>query len=201
MDLVLNKLEKQNFFDFIRTFSIPIGIMILVAMMVIPLSPWLLDILFTSNLLVALLVLMVALQAFKPLDFSSFPTVLLFATVLRLGLNVASTRVILQNGHNGTDSAGRIIEAFGEFVMSGRANLHTSAIDANLIATLPLKANLPWFAALAGGLPLAAGTYIATKLFDSEIDRFSSAVYIVEGSLADPQLRLDKVFDNETPAQ
>ena len=93
--------------------------MILIAMMVIPLSPSLLDILFTSNLLISLLVLMVALQTFRPLDFSSFPTVLLFATVLRLGLNVASTRVILKNGHNGTDSAGRIIEAFGEFVMSG----------------------------------------------------------------------------------
>ena len=119
MDIVLNKLEKQNFIDLVRTFSIPLGIIVLVAMMVIPLAPWLLDILFTSNLLVALLVLMVALQAFKPLDFSSFPTVLLFATVLRLGLNVASTRVILQNGHGGTDSAGRIIEAFGEFVMSG----------------------------------------------------------------------------------
>ena len=57
--------------------------------------------------------------SFRPLDFSSFPTVLLFATVLRLGLNVASTRVILKNGHSGTDSAGSIIEAFGEFVMSG----------------------------------------------------------------------------------
>ena len=62
---------------------------------------------------------MVALQTFRPLDFSSFPTVLLFATVLRLGLNVASTRVILANGHTGTDSAGSIIEAFGAFVMSG----------------------------------------------------------------------------------
>ena len=66
--------------------------MILIAMMVIPLSPLLLDVLFTSNLLVSLLVLMVALQTFRPLDFSSFPTVLLFATVLRLGLNVASTK-------------------------------------------------------------------------------------------------------------
>ncbi len=119
MDLVLKGFQKQNISQFLRTFSIPIGIMILIAMMVIPLSPILLDILFTSNLLVSLLVLMVALQTFRPLDFSSFPTVLLFATVLRLGLNVASTRVILKNGHNGTDSAGRIIEAFGEFVMSG----------------------------------------------------------------------------------
>ncbi len=119
MDLVLKTFQKQNIFDFVKTFSIPVGIMVLLAMMVIPLSPWMLDILFTSNLLVSLLVLMVALQTFRPLDFSSFPTVLLFATVMRLGLNVASTRVILKEGHNGTDSAGKIIEAFGEFVMSG----------------------------------------------------------------------------------
>ncbi len=119
MDLVLKTFQKHNFFDFFRTFSIPIGIMILIAMMVIPLTPWILDILFTSNILVSLLVLMVALQTFRPLDFSSFPTVLLFATVLRLGLNVASTRVILKEGHNGTDAAGKIIEAFGDFVMSG----------------------------------------------------------------------------------
>ncbi len=119
MDLVLKTFQKDNLLDFIRTFSIPVGIMILIAMMVIPLQPWMLDILFTSNLLVSLLVLMVALQTFRPLDFSSFPTVLLFATVLRLGLNVASTRVILKSGHNGTDSAGAIIEAFGDFVMAG----------------------------------------------------------------------------------
>ena len=60
---------------------------------------------------------MVALQTFKPLDFSSFPTVLLFATVLRLGLNVASTRIVLSQGHTGTDSAGKVIEAFGNFVI------------------------------------------------------------------------------------
>ena len=80
MDLVLKTFQKENFLNFARTFSIPIGIMILIAMMVIPLQPWMLDILFTSNLLVSLLVLMVALQTFRPLDFSSFPTVLLFAT-------------------------------------------------------------------------------------------------------------------------
>ena len=61
---------------------------------------------------------MVALQTFRPLDFSSFPTVLLFATVLRLGLNVASTRIVLSNGHTGTDAAGNVIEAFGNFVIA-----------------------------------------------------------------------------------
>ena len=119
MELILNNLNKNNFLYLIKTFSIPLGIMLLVAMMVIPLSPTMLDFLLTTNILISLLVLMVALQAFKPLDFSSFPSVLLFATVLRLGLNVASTRVILSNGHTGTDAAGNIIESFGEFVMSG----------------------------------------------------------------------------------
>ena len=72
MDLVLKTFEKENFFNFVRTFSIPIGIMILIAMMVIPLSPLFLDVLFTSNLLISLLVLMVALQTFRPLDFQVF---------------------------------------------------------------------------------------------------------------------------------
>ena len=119
MDIILNSFSRQNLSYLIKTFSIPLGIMLLVAMMVVPLSPTLLDFLLTTNILISLLVLMVALQAFKPLDFSSFPSVLLFATVLRLGLNVASTRVILSNGHTGTDAAGNIIESFGEFVMSG----------------------------------------------------------------------------------
>ena len=119
MEMALKSINKTSLSYLLKTFSIPLGIMILVAMMVIPLNPLLLDLFFTSNLLVSLLVLMVALQAFKPLDFSSFPTVLLFSTVLRLGLNVASTRIILSDGHTGTDAAGNIIEAFGAFVMSG----------------------------------------------------------------------------------
>ena len=119
MEMALKGISKTSLSYLLRTFSIPLGIMVLVAMMVIPLNPLLLDLFFTSNLLVSLLVLMVALQAFRPLDFSSFPTVLLFSTVLRLGLNVASTRIILSEGHTGTDAAGNIIEAFGAFVMSG----------------------------------------------------------------------------------
>ncbi len=86
-------------------------------MMVIPLPAVLLDVFFTTNILISLIVLMVALQTFKPLDFSSFPTVLLFATVMRLGLNVASTRIVLSQGHTGTDAAGNVIEAFGNFVI------------------------------------------------------------------------------------
>ena len=78
-----------------------------------------LDIFFVGNILVSLLILMVAINTFRPLDFSSFPSLLLIATVLRLGLNVASTRIVLSRGHEGTDAAGQVIEAFGEFVISG----------------------------------------------------------------------------------
>jgi flagellar biosynthesis protein FlhA len=113
---IANK-EKSIAVKVISSISLPIGILILMTMMVIPLPAFLLDVFFTSNILISLIVLMVALQTFKPLDFSSFPTVLLFATVLRLGLNVASTRIVLSQGHTGTDSAGKVIEAFGNFVI------------------------------------------------------------------------------------
>ena len=98
---------------------IPLGILIIVAMMVLPLPTFLLDVFFSFNILLALLVLMIAIHSFRPLDFSSFPTLLLVATVLRLALNVASTRIVLANGHTGTDAAGQVIEAFGSFVIAG----------------------------------------------------------------------------------
>ena len=115
MDTV--KKDRNLLIKLISSISLPIGILILMTMMVIPLPVFLLDVFFTSNILISLIVLMVALQTFKPLDFSSFPTVLLFATVLRLGLNVASTRIVLSQGHTGTDAAGNVIEAFGNFVI------------------------------------------------------------------------------------
>ena len=115
MDIV--KKDKSLGVKIISSISLPIGILILMTMMVIPLPAFLLDVFFTSNILISLIILMVALQTFKPLDFSSFPTVLLFATVLRLGLNVASTRIVLSQGHTGTDAAGNVIEAFGNFVI------------------------------------------------------------------------------------
>ena len=115
MDTV--KKDRNFVIKLISSISLPVGILILMTMMVIPLPVFLLDVFFTSNILISLIVLMVALQTFKPLDFSSFPTVLLFATVLRLGLNVASTRIVLSQGHTGTDAAGNVIEAFGNFVI------------------------------------------------------------------------------------
>jgi len=98
---------------------LPMGIFALFSLMVLPIPPLLLDIFFMFNIAVAVAVLMVALNARTPLDFSSFPSVLLFATLLRLALNVASTRIVLVNGHNGGAAAGEVIESFGEFLVGG----------------------------------------------------------------------------------
>ena len=102
-----------------RATLLPLAILTLVLLMVVPIAPWLLDIFFVLNLGVALIVLMVAINMRRPLDFSAFPTVLLFATLLRLSLNVASTRVVLVAGHEGTAAAGHVIEAFGNFLIGG----------------------------------------------------------------------------------
>ena len=98
---------------------LPFGIIALVAMLVLPLPIALLDTFFVVNITLSLLILMVAMHTHRPLDFSSFPNLLLIATVLRLGLNVASTRIVLKEGHTGPDAAGKVIEAFGEFIVSG----------------------------------------------------------------------------------
>ena len=97
----------------------PVALIALILMMVVPVPPLLLDIFFTLNIVLGLAILMASLNTFRPLDFSSFPTVLLFATILRLSLNVASARVVLAHGHAGTDAAGQIIKAFGEFITAG----------------------------------------------------------------------------------
>jgi len=97
----------------------PLLLIALLTMMVIPLPPLLLDVFFTFNIALALVVILMSVYSARPLDFSVFPTILLVATLLRLALNIASTRVVLLNGHTGTDAAGRVIEAFGEFVIGG----------------------------------------------------------------------------------
>src|SRR3569832_363138 len=97
----------------------PLLLVMMLAMMVLPLPPLLLDVLFTFNISLSLVVLLSGVYSKKPLDFSSFPTVLLVATLLRLALNVASTRVVLLEGHTGTHAAGHVIQAFGEFVVGG----------------------------------------------------------------------------------
>ncbi|MFM7027602.1 MAG: flagellar biosynthesis protein FlhA [Chakrabartia sp.] len=103
----------------LRDALLPIGILVLVILMIVPVPAVLLDIGFIANIVIALAVLMVALNAAKPLDFSAFPTVLLLATLARLALNVASTRVVLVHGHEGTGAAGHVIEAFGSFLIGG----------------------------------------------------------------------------------
>ena len=120
MELTKNSTSLSgNISDIIKSGILPLGIIVLVAMMVLPLPVFLLDIFFVSNILISLVILMVAMHTFRPLDFSSFPNLLLIATVLRLALNVASTRVVLGQGHTGNDAAGQIIEAFGNFIVSG----------------------------------------------------------------------------------
>ncbi len=97
----------------------PMAILMLVILMIVPVPPIILDIGFITNIMISLVVLMVALNAAKPLDFSAFPTVLLLATLFRLALNVASTRVVLVHGHTGEAAAGHVIEAFGSFLIGG----------------------------------------------------------------------------------
>ena len=99
--------------------GIPAMLLILMGMMTLPLPPFLLDTFFTFNIAVSIVVLLICVYAIKPLDFAIFPSILLIATLLRLALNVASTRVVLLEGHQGGDAAGKVIEAFGEVLIGG----------------------------------------------------------------------------------
>ena len=103
----------------LSSLGVPALVLLIISMLILPLPAFLLDFLFTFNIIVGLVIIMVAINSSKPLDFSSFPSILLLATMLRLGLNVASTRLVLVKGHEGSDSAGKVIEAFGEFVIAG----------------------------------------------------------------------------------
>lgn len=103
----------------LREFALPLLIIMILGMMVLPLPPLLLDLLFTFNIALAMIVIMVSIYTVKPLDFAVFPTVLLLTTLLRLSLNVASSRIILIEGHTGPDAAGKVIEAFGHFLIGG----------------------------------------------------------------------------------
>jgi flagellar biosynthesis protein FlhA len=99
--------------------AIPIGFLILLGLLILPVPTLLLDLFFTFNIALSLVIIFLAISAERPLSFSIFPTVLLFATLLRLSLNVASTRVVLSAGHEGSDSAGKVIEAFGSVLVGG----------------------------------------------------------------------------------
>src|SRR5690606_24899403 len=99
--------------------GVPLGVLAVLAMVVLPLPPLALDVLFTFNIALSLVVMMAVFYVSRPLEFGVFPSVLLLTTLLRLALNVASTRVVLMHGHTGTDAAGKVIQSFGEFVVGG----------------------------------------------------------------------------------
>ena len=117
----MNANVMGNLRDFRRNAMLgaPLLMIALLMMLVVPMPPLMLDLFFTFNIALSLVVIMACVYAGRPLAFASFPTVLLVATLLRLALNIASTRVVLLDGHTGTDAAGRVIEAFGEFVIGG----------------------------------------------------------------------------------
>jgi len=102
-----------------RSLAAPLLILMILGMMVLPLPAFLLDIMFTFNIALSVMVLLVSIHTLKPLDFAVFPTVLLLTTLLRLSLNVASTRIVLMEGHTGPDAAGKVIEAFGHYLVGG----------------------------------------------------------------------------------
>lgn len=99
--------------------GVPLLLLVLLAMMMLPIPPFLLDVFFTFNIALSIVVLLVCVYALRPLDFAVFPTILLVATLLRLALNVASTRVVMLHGHDGHAAAGKVIQAFGEVVIGG----------------------------------------------------------------------------------
>ena len=99
--------------------GVPVLLLVILGMMTLPIPPFLLDVFFTFNIALSIVVLLVCVYAMRPLDFAAFPTILLVATLMRLALNVASTRVVLLHGHDGGDAAGKVIQAFGEVVVGG----------------------------------------------------------------------------------
>jgi flagellar biosynthesis protein FlhA len=123
MNPLMNPLLKRVM-EFVRNIQVkgmagPILIILILGMMVLPLPAFMLDILFTFNIAISIMVLLVGVNSLKPLDFASFPAVLLLTTLLRLSLNVASARIVLLEGHTGPDAAGKVIEAFGHFLVGG----------------------------------------------------------------------------------
>jgi flagellar biosynthesis protein FlhA len=119
----LKKMEPGHSFslkDIMKSgIGVPLGVLAILAMVILPLPPLALDVLFTFNIALSLVVMMAVFYVARPLEFGVFPSVLLLTTLLRLALNVASTRVVLMHGHTGTGAAGKVIESFGEFVVGG----------------------------------------------------------------------------------
>jgi flagellar biosynthesis protein FlhA len=113
-----NQFDKKKL-SHVTGLGTPLLVMAALGMVILPMPAWLLDLLFSFNIALSLVVLLITVYTLKPLEFGSFPSVILIATILRLALNVASTRVVLLEGHEGTDAAGKVIEAFGSVVIGG----------------------------------------------------------------------------------
>ena len=116
---LVSDLRHSLHFTDMKGIAIPLVILAIMAMLVVPLPSFALDLLFTFNIMAGLVIVMISINVHRPLEFSSFPLVLLLATMLRLSLNVASTRIVLLRGHEGPDAAGDVIASFGEFVIAG----------------------------------------------------------------------------------
>jgi len=120
----MNALRMSNFRQVLQSIrldglAVPGFILLILAMLVIPMPAFLLDVMFTMNIVLGLVIIMISINVSKPLEFSSFPSILLMVTMLRLSLNVASTRIVLVKGHEGSDAAGQVIASFGDFVIAG----------------------------------------------------------------------------------
>lgn len=113
----------------------PILILLILSMMVLPLPAFILDLLFTFNIALSIMVLLVAMFTQRTLDFAAFPTILLFTTLLRLALNVASTRIILMEGHTGAAAAGKVVEAFGHFTVGGNFAIGIVVLSSSSLST------------------------------------------------------------------
>jgi len=118
LNAYFNQFDKKKLTHF-SGLGTPLLVMAALGMVILPMPAWLLDLLFSFNIALSLVVLLITVYTLKPLEFGSFPSVILIATILRLALNVASTRVVLLEGHEGTDAAGKVIEAFGSVVIGG----------------------------------------------------------------------------------
>ncbi len=120
MNAIATSAKAFSIQDLLRSgLGVPLGVLTVLAMVIVPMPPFLLDVLFTFNIALSLVVVMAVFYVARPLEFGVFPSVLLLATLLRLALNVASTRVVLLNGHTGGGAAGKVIESFGAFVIGG----------------------------------------------------------------------------------
>jgi len=114
-----NQIDQKQIKSIASGLGAPIVLLAIMGMVILPMPAFLLDILFSFNIALSLVVILVSMFTKKPVDFGIFPLVLLIATVLRLALNVASTRIVLLEGHEGGDAAGKVIEAFGAVVIGG----------------------------------------------------------------------------------